>query len=113
MSTTPRTCASWNMERGRTEFLRSVGIQHSELLEDGIAFAVRSMQIEFEGAAHIDDELSVETEVVAASGARLGLRQTISGAAGTLVRAEVVVVAIRGARATRLPKALLSLPMSA
>jgi acyl-CoA thioester hydrolase len=42
-------------ERGRTEFLRDLGIHHSELAEQGIAFAVRSMQIEFEGAAHIDD----------------------------------------------------------
>ena len=29
-------------ERGRTEFLRAEGIHHSELMRDGIAFAVRS-----------------------------------------------------------------------
>ena len=35
-------------ERGRTEFLRDLGVHHSELAKDGIAFAVRSMTIEFE-----------------------------------------------------------------
>src|SRR5690606_25476414 len=50
-------------ERGRTEFLREMGVHHSELARQGLAFAVRSMQIEFEAAAHIDDELLVETRV--------------------------------------------------
>ena len=38
-------------ERGRTEFLRAEGIHHSELAKDGVAFAVRSMEIEFPRAA--------------------------------------------------------------
>ena len=50
-------------ERGRTEFLRAEGIHHSELTEDGIAFAVRSMEIDFQRAAHIDDLLVVDTAV--------------------------------------------------
>jgi acyl-CoA thioester hydrolase len=95
------------MERARTEFLRTEGIHHSELVRDGIAFAVRSMQIEFEGAAHIDDFLEVATEVVSVSGARMALRQTILRDAATLVAAEVVVAAITLAgRAARLPKTL-------
>ena len=44
-------------ERARTEFLRAEGIHHSELAKEGIAFAVRSMEIDFAGAAHIDDLL--------------------------------------------------------
>ena len=34
-------------ERARTEFLRAIGVHHSELIREDIAFAVRSMQIEF------------------------------------------------------------------
>ena len=40
-------------ERGRTEFLRAEGVHHSELIEEGIAFAVRSMEIDFPRAAQL------------------------------------------------------------
>lgn len=94
-------------ERGRTEFLRQLGIHHSELARDGVAFAVRAMQVEFEAAAHIDDLLDVETLVEAVSGARLSLAQTISCGGRVLTRARVVVAAIRtGGGATRLPEAI-------
>ncbi|MDP1730463.1 MAG: tol-pal system-associated acyl-CoA thioesterase [Devosia sp.] len=94
-------------ERGRTEFLRSMGVHHSELAREGIAFAVRSMTIEFDAAAHIDDELEVETRVEGVSGARLHLEQTIRRYGSVLARAKVLVVAIKSAGgAARLPKAL-------
>ena len=96
-------------ERGRTEFLRELGVHHAELARDGIAFAVRRMQIEFAAAAHIADLLEVTTEVVAATGARLNLRQTISRDGVAIALAEVQVVAIRtSGGAARLPKVLLA-----
>jgi acyl-CoA thioester hydrolase len=95
------------IERGRTEFLRATGVHHSELVKDGIAFAVRSMQVEFDAAAHIDDELEVETRVASVSGARLHLGQTIRRYGRVLTRATVLVVAIKtDGGAARLPKAL-------
>lgn len=95
-------------ERGRTEFLRDLGIHHSELVEDGIAFAVRKMSLDFIGAAHIDDLLEVETAVESASGARLNLIQTIRRDGIVLTHAAVQVVAIKvGGGAARLPKAVL------
>ena len=97
-------------ERARTEFLRAEGIHHSELAKDGIAFAVRSMAIDFLAAAHIDDVLAIETVAEAASGARLGLRQAASLNGAPIATAGVVVVAIRrDGRAARLPKAVLAL----
>jgi acyl-CoA thioester hydrolase len=96
-------------ERARTEFLRERGVHHSELVQDGIAFAVRSMQIDFVAAAHIDDLLEVVTEVISASAARLNLRQTILRAGVEITRAEVQVVAIKtSSGATRLPRQLLA-----
>jgi len=82
-------------ERGRTEFLRDLGVHHFELAREGVAFAVRSMQIDFEAAAKIDDLLSVETRVEAISGVRLTLAQTIFRGDVVLTRAQVVVVAIK------------------
>ena len=95
-------------ERGRTEFLRDEGIHHSELAAEGIAFAVRSMDIQFDGAAHIDDLLTVTTEVAAISGARLTLSQAILRDETVLTRANVVVVAIKTSGGpARMPKTIL------
>jgi len=97
-------------ERGRTEFLRDLGVHHSELIHDGIAFAVRRMSIDFVAAAHIDDELEVTTDVGSATAARLNLIQTISRGGSEIVRAEVQVVCIKvSGGAARMPKALLAL----
>jgi acyl-CoA thioester hydrolase len=95
-------------ERGRTEFLRDIGIHHSELAKQGIAFAVRSMEIAFERAAHIDDLLVVDTSVLEVTGARLTLDQSIERGDELVARAKVVVVAIKGERAVRLPKQLIA-----
>lgn len=95
-------------ERGRTEFLRAEGVHHSELAKEGIAFAVRSMEIDFARAAHIDDLLAVATSVRATSGARLTLDQEISRDGEVVAHARVVVVAIRGGRPTRLPPRVLA-----
>ena len=95
-------------ERGRTEFLRDQGIHHSELAGQGIAFAVRSMEISFDGAAHIDDLLTITTEVAAVSGARLTLKQAILRDRMVLTRATVVVAAIKTSGGpARMPKVVL------
>src|SRR5215217_261694 len=82
-------------ERGRTEFLRDLGIHHHELAEQGIAFAVRSMELDFIAAARIDDQLVVSTEVVESTGVRLVLDQTIARGETLLTTARVLVVAIK------------------
>lgn len=94
-------------ERGRTEFLRDLGVHHSELIRDGIAFAVRKMSIDFMAAAHIDDLLEVTTEVASATAARLNLRQTICRGGVPITAADVQVVGIKtSGGAARLPKEL-------
>ena len=95
-------------ERGRTEFLRAEGVHHSELAKDGIAFAVRSMEIDFPRAAHIDDLLTVTTSVREVSGARLTLDQEIARSGELVAKAGVLVVAIRNGRAARLPTRVLA-----
>lgn len=96
-------------ERARTEFLRAIGVHHSELIREGIAFAVRSMQIEFEAAAQIDDLLEVETRVDSVTPARLHLDQRITRNGGVITRAKVLVVAIKSSgKPARMPKLLLA-----
>lgn len=82
-------------ERGRTEFLRDLGVHHSELAEQGIAFAVRSMEIDFAAAARIDDLLTIQTAVAASSGVRLVLEQSALRGETVIASARVTVVAIK------------------
>ena len=95
------------LERGRTEWLRRRGFAHRELAEaSGVAFAVRSLQIEYLAPALMDDLLRVETSVAAAGGASIEFRQRISCGERELVTATVRVAAIRDGRPTRLPTSL-------
>ncbi len=92
------------MERGRSDFLRLIGIHHRALAADGLAFAVRRMAIEFLKPASIDDVLTVRTETLQTSGARALLRQEVLRD-GKLLAAATVTVALVGAggRPVRLP----------
>lgn len=97
-------------ERGRTEFLRDLGIHHHELAGQGIAFAVRSMQLDFIAAARIDDLLVVTTSVAETSGVRLVLEQSIARDEKVITTAKVTVVAIRmSGGPARLPPSLRDL----
>ena len=95
------------LERGRTEWLRGRGMSHQDLATtSGIAFAVRSMQIDFLGPAQIDDLLSIETHAATARGASIEFRQRVVHGEKTLVAATVLVAAIRYGRPARLPVSL-------
>src|SRR3954464_7844624 len=65
------------MERGRTNYLRLVGVDHRALFEEaqaeapGFAFVVRSMQIEFLKPARMDDLLEIVTEPEEVKGASI------------------------------------------
>lgn len=96
-------------ERARTEFLRERGVHHSELVKEGVAFAVRTMTIDFRAAAHIDDLLEVTTVVISTTAARLNLVQSITREGAEITRADVQVVAIKTSGGpARMPKHLLA-----
>lgn len=97
-------------ERARTEFLRAHGVHHSELIEEGLAFAVREMTVSYDRPAHIDDLLDVATEVAEIRGARFMLDQTITRLGEVLCRARVVAVLLDlDGRPMRMPERLRSL----
>jgi len=91
-------------ERGRTEYLRARGVHHSELIEDGLAFAVTHMEIWFDKAARIDDEVIVETRARTVGGARVDLSQAIRRGDTMIARAEVTIAMVdRHGKAARIP----------
>jgi len=94
-------------ERGRTEFLRALGVHHSELIESGLVFAVTHLEIGFNAAAHIDDLLSVETRLGDLSGARVVLDQSIWRDETIIAHAEVTIAMLNEkGRPVRIPPAV-------
>jgi acyl-CoA thioester hydrolase len=89
------------MERGRTDYLRLLGVGHDALDKgehgEPLAFAVRRMTIEFLKPARIDDVIEVETSVSEMGGARIVLAQSVRRGAELLVTAEVTVALINAA----------------
>jgi acyl-CoA thioester hydrolase len=95
------------MERGRTEWLRALGFEHGALAgEQGVAFAVRSLAIEFFAPAVIDDLLRVETRMTAIRGAAIEFSQLILRRGERIAEARVRVVALKNGRAARIPREL-------
>jgi len=98
------------LERGRTEWLRALGFDQSRLLADaGLAFAVRSLAVEYLKPARLDDLLRVVVEVASRGRAQVVFAQRIERNGEPLVTASVRVACLdlqRG-RATALPKDLL------
>jgi acyl-CoA thioester hydrolase len=100
------------MERGRTNYLRLLGIDHRALFEEtekeapGFAFVVRSMQIDFLKPARMNDVLEIVTEPEEVKGASTVLRQRVMRGDELLVEARVRVAFISGGRARPIPKPL-------
>ena len=66
------------MERARTERLRTLGVEQRALSrEQGMIFAVRSVQVEFLKPAHLDDPLRVTADVAECRRASLVFDQAI------------------------------------
>ncbi|KMO21090.1 tol-pal system-associated acyl-CoA thioesterase [Methylobacterium platani] len=96
------------MERGRTELLRGLAGDQSDLHReaDGLVFVVRRMSLDYLKPARMDDALTVLTATRELRGASMHLDQEVRRGDETLVRADVVVACVRDGRAVRLPEAL-------
>ena len=96
------------IERGRSEWVREWGVDQVALQRDlGLVFAVRRVEADFLRPAMFDDQLTVLTECLAISGARIDLRQQVVRGEAALFTALVTLVCMssRG-RAARLPAAI-------
>lgn len=65
-------------ERGRTELLRAIGYQSSDLTKDlGIMFVARHVDINYYAPAFLDDLLEVRTSVAALKNSSFTMRQSL------------------------------------
>jgi acyl-CoA thioester hydrolase len=100
------------LERGRTELLRALGIEHSRIFDGGGAkgcyFVVRAMTIEFLKPALMDDVLFVETRVSGTGGASIEMNQEIRRGQVVLLTAKVRIAVVAGGKARRIPVEVLA-----
>lgn len=82
------------IERGRSEWLRAVGVDQNRLLDHGLAFVVRRVEADYLRPARFDDALEVVTELEAVSGPRITVSQTVERDGATLFVARVTVVCV-------------------
>ena len=83
------------IERARTEWVRSLGIDQVALKADaGIVFAVRRVEADYLRPARFDDVLRVETALVQATGARIVLAQDVWRDDERLFTAQVTLVCL-------------------
>jgi acyl-CoA thioester hydrolase len=95
-------------ERARTEALRAMGLPHSKMmLQHGMIFVVRHVELDYQRPARLDDSLTIETIAVAVGGASAKLRQRVVRGEETLVGVNVTLVSVRlqTGRAERIPAA--------
>ncbi|ACM37604.1 MULTISPECIES: tol-pal system-associated acyl-CoA thioesterase [Rhizobium/Agrobacterium group] len=98
------------LERGRTDYLRCLGCEQSELInadEEGLVFVVHRMELDFKSPARMDDILVIETITEKAGGAKMVLRQTINSGDRRLIDAKVVIAVVnKFGRPRRLPETI-------
>lgn len=98
------------LERARTEWLRSLGIEQDRLMsESGLMFVVSRVAIDYLRPARFNQQLNVTVWPLPPQGARMTLRQEVRDCDGlSHCRAEVVVVCVRASdlKPVRLPRFL-------
>ncbi|SEH98812.1 tol-pal system-associated acyl-CoA thioesterase [Paracoccus alkenifer] len=98
------------IERGRSEWLRSAGVDQTALLDRGLAFVVRRVEADYLRPARFDDALEVVTTLDRATGPRITVAQVVERDGTPLFRALVTVVCVDLAamRPQRLPPDVLA-----
>lgn len=82
-------------ERGRTEFLRSLGHQNSELeKEQGILFVVRHTEIDYHKPAFLDDALCLETAIESLKNTSFIMHQAVKRGEELIADMKVAIVCV-------------------
>ena len=84
------------MERARTEWLRALDIEQDTLLEQGVAFVVRKVELDMLKPARFNDALTVTVTVKKLKRASIVFEQEILDDAGlSLVRGTVLIACVQ------------------
>ncbi|MEM8730974.1 MAG: tol-pal system-associated acyl-CoA thioesterase [Pseudomonadota bacterium] len=98
------------IERARSQWVRSLGIDQTALREAGVVFVVRHIDCDFLSAARFEDLLTVETRAQEVTGARLRLEQVVLRDRQVVFTARVTVVSMElSGRPIRLPAEIRAL----
>src|SRR5258707_278686 len=98
------------MERARTEWLRALGFELSDLAhEHNVVFVVRSLMIDYLLPARFNEELDVAVELALVRGSQIEVAQAITRSSQTLVTANVRLACVntRSFRPARIPGHIL------
>lgn len=100
------------MERARTEWLRSVGFEHEQLINEyNVLFAVRNVSIDYKRPGKLDDLLTVTSTILNYRGASITFQQFIKNDKDELLaQAEVKVACLNATtlKASPMPEPLLT-----
>lgn len=98
-------------ERGRTDFLRELGILQTELAEkDGLLFVVRKCEVEYVLSAKLDDVLEVSVAIKKISAASITIYQEAKkdGKVLSHLNVEIVCVDAKNFRPKKIPNDICS-----
>ena len=92
-------------ERARTELLRSIGTDQSDMLADhGALFVVRRAEVDYHRPAHLDDSLTVDSRLTDLRNASMCITHEILRGEELLTRLVVLVACVdRSGRVARIP----------
>lgn len=97
-------------ERARTEWLRELGFEQDEFLEQNIAFVVKHVEMHNNAPARFNQLLSIDSHIVELRGASMTFKQNIKNAQNELlvcVQAKIACVDLAYMKPIRIPKAML------
>jgi acyl-CoA thioester hydrolase len=96
-------------ERGRSDFLRLVGVSHQSLLalDPPAAFTLTRVEVDFKRAARVDDALVVRTTIDVLKGPRMLFAQRILRGDDLIAQALLHAACIDPAGRARRPPAML------
>ena len=98
------------IERARSDYVRQLGNDQNAMREAGIVWVVRRITAEYLSTARFEDQLMIETEVTAVSGARLSMGQRVLRGDKVIFTAEVEAVCMNAkGRPVRLPAEIRAL----
>ena len=99
------------MERARTEYLRSFGFEQDQLIADeGVIFAVRSIEVDYRRPARFNDLLEVSATVHQRCGASITFHQEIRRNSEVLCSGKVKIASLEAGtmRPVPIPRQIVS-----
>ena len=99
------------LERGRTDFLSSLGFSHKELYDNNkIYFVVKTCNIEYIKPANFEDILEIKTSIVSFSKAKIEFNQQILRDDQLIVDSNIIIVSINNEnKISKMPNEMLEI----